>query len=193
MPNKITRETTLPELAAIVYGHLAKHGISATLTGGAVVTIYTSNRYESGDLDFISPNDHKHILEVMKLIGFEPHPPASKNLSHSESEFTVEFPGRVNMIGGSLEVVDHQVEIDGVKIRMLSPTQSVMDRLAAYIAWKDPQGLDQAEWICERHPVLFEKIKKWAEAEGATQDQMKNLIERCQKGMKKYNSNYTPK
>lgn len=182
---KITQKTTLPELAAIVFEHLTKHGITAILTGGAVVTIYTNNKYESGDLDFISPNDHQKILDVVKLLGFEPNPPKSKNLSHSDSDFTIEFPGRTTMIGGSLEVVDHRVEIEGVKVRMLSPTQSVMDRLAAYIAWKDPQGLDQAEWICEKHPVDFEKIKRWALSEGASSEQMKALAERCRRGIQK--------
>lgn len=188
MPSKIAKDTSLPKLASIVFDHLNKHGVSATLTGGAVVTIYTNNKYESGDLDFISPEDHKRILEVMKLIGFEPNPPKSKNLSHPNTEFTIEFPGRVTMIGSVLEIVDHETEISGVRIKMLSPTQSVMDRLAAYIAWKDPQGLDQAEWICENHPVNIEKIKKWARNEGATSDQLKTLIERCQKGLRKLNS-----
>jgi hypothetical protein len=39
------------------------------LTGGAVVSIYTNNEYESGDLDFISPESTKRIAEVIAQLG----------------------------------------------------------------------------------------------------------------------------
>ncbi len=76
--------------------------------------------------------------------------------------------------------------VHGVMVRMLSPTQSVMDRLAAFIGWDDAQGLDQAVWICEQQPVDFEKVKKWAKAEGASGDQTKRIESRCKSAIKKY-------
>ena len=186
MKNDIGENMTLQELAGIVYAHLIKNNITATLTGGSVVTIYTDNKYESQDLDFISPDEHKEIVAVMAKINFTPDPKNLKNLRHPQCSFTVEFPGRVTMIGGAFEKVDHEVELNGVKVKMLSPTQSVMDRLAAFIAWKDVQGLDQAEWICEKHPVNLEKILAWAKAETATDEQMKTITKRCQQGIKKF-------
>jgi hypothetical protein len=51
---RITASTTLEELAAIVSTTLDAAGITAVLSGGAVVSIYTNNEYESSDLDFIS-------------------------------------------------------------------------------------------------------------------------------------------
>ncbi len=185
MKNKIGADFTIQELVAFVYQHLIKNKITATLTGGSVVTIYTDNKYESHDLDFISPNDQKKIIEVMQKINFTPDPKNQKNLKNPNCPFTIEFPGRITMIGGSLEKVDHETELEGVKVRMLSPTQSAMDRIAAYIAWKDPQGLDQAEWIAERHPVDLAKIMNWAKGEGATREQLKIIKDRCQRGMKK--------
>lgn len=125
---------------------------------------------------------YQHL--VMKKIDFTPDPGSRKNLQHPRCSITVEFPGRIIMIGGVLEKVDHEVEINGVKVRMLSPTQSVMDRLAAYIAWNDVQGLDQAEWICEKHPVSLEKVLKWAKAEAASDSQLKVIKERCEQGIK---------
>jgi len=50
----ITKKTTLIELAAIVSDALENAGITATLSGGAAVSIYTDNRYESFDLDFVT-------------------------------------------------------------------------------------------------------------------------------------------
>ncbi len=43
----------LTELAAIVSDALQRVGIVATLSGGAAVSIYTENRYQSEDLDFV--------------------------------------------------------------------------------------------------------------------------------------------
>ena len=51
----LSPSTTIEELAAMVSTTLESAGISAVLSGGAVVSIYTNNEYESGDLDFISP------------------------------------------------------------------------------------------------------------------------------------------
>ena len=40
-------------LAAVVVRALAEEGVEAVLTGGAVVSLYTNNAYESKDLDFV--------------------------------------------------------------------------------------------------------------------------------------------
>ena len=42
------------------------------------------------------------------------------------------------------------------------------DRLAAFYHWNDRQGLDQAVWVTERHPVNLAEVKKWSVAEGAS-------------------------
>ena len=48
---RITTETTVDELAAIISQALEAAGIIATLSGGGAVSIYTSNEYQSEDLD----------------------------------------------------------------------------------------------------------------------------------------------
>lgn len=177
---------TVQELLAVVSDHLTKNNISAILTGGTVVSIYTNNKYESKDLDFISPHEHKELLEVMKKIDFTPDPGNKKNLKHPECQITIEFPGRAVMLAGKSERVDHTEEVHGVTVKMLSPTQSMMDRLAAFIGWDDPQGLDQAAWICEQQPVNFEKVKKWAKEQGASAEQIQRIEKRCKTAFKKY-------
>ncbi len=53
----ISLKTDLKELAYIVSDHLARHDIQTVLVGGAVISIYTNNEYQSYDLDFCSPSD----------------------------------------------------------------------------------------------------------------------------------------
>ncbi len=151
-----------------------------------MVSIYTDNKYESKDLDFISPHEHKDLLEVMAKIDFTPDPRNKKNLKHPTSQITIEFPARTVMLGGKPERVDHSEKIHGVTVRMLSPTQSVMDRLAAFIAWRDPQGLDQAVWICEKQLVRMDIVIKWAKGEGASVDQLQQIETKCRAAIQKY-------
>ena len=67
----ITASTTIEELAAIVSATLESAGIRAVLSGGAVVSIYTHNEYESGDLDFVSPESTSKIADAMASLGFK--------------------------------------------------------------------------------------------------------------------------
>jgi len=50
---KSIADMSLGEIAAFVCSHLRKHGINVVLSGGACVSIYTTNRYQSYDLDFV--------------------------------------------------------------------------------------------------------------------------------------------
>ena len=67
----ITDKTSLTEMAAIVCVALERHGIIATLSGGAAVSIYTENRYVSEDLDFVTAARIDEIKLVLEPMGFE--------------------------------------------------------------------------------------------------------------------------
>lgn len=58
------------EAAAAICEHLKAQGIEATLVGGACVSIYSDNAYESFDLDFVSHEPWKEIKATMIGIGF---------------------------------------------------------------------------------------------------------------------------
>jgi len=160
---KISKKMSIGEFAALVASHLESKGISTVLTGGAVVSIYTENKYMSYDADFISPTDHKTISTAMQELGFEKH---GKEFSHKQTDFFVEFPSGPLAIGDELVQAEAELEFNGHKLRLLSPTQSVMDRLAAYFHWNDLQCLDQAIWIAEKQPIQIFKIREWAKREG---------------------------
>lgn len=161
---RITPKTKREELAAIVVQKLTEHQINAVLVGGSVVSIYTNNRYESSDLDFISSAGQKKIKEAMSELGFESR---GKDFIHKDTKFTVEFPSGPIGIGDEQPVIpEGSLQVGKVNIVMLSPTQSVMDRLAWFFHCNDRQCLDQAVWIAEKHPISFEKVKLWAQHEG---------------------------
>ncbi len=67
------KSITLEELAGYLSEELRKRGIDITLVGGACVTIYSKNRYQSYDLDFVTYDDLNTIKKVLKDYGFEQH------------------------------------------------------------------------------------------------------------------------
>jgi hypothetical protein len=118
---------------------------------------------ESNDLDFISSADHKRIVSAMAELGFKT---AGKDFTHPATKFTVEFPSGPLAIGDDEPVKpEGGMTIDGVNVVMLSPTQSVMDRLAWFFHSNDRQCLDQALWIAQQQPVNIDTVRAWAERE----------------------------
>lgn len=155
------------ELWKYVATHLKKNGIDTILVGGAVVSIYSEGAYESGDLDFVLTNMFvKNLPEVMDMIGF--HKQGGRHYIHPDcKQLYVEFPSSFLEIGNECEFTPDEIECEGVKIKILSPTDSVKDRLASYIHFKVRDCLDQAVLIGKKHPVKLEAVKKWCKGEGA--------------------------
>lgn len=88
---KMVREMTLGELAAFVCSHLKKNGIDVVLSGGACVSIYSMNKYQSYDLDFIEniTTSRNKLKEVLREINFiEDH----RYFRNPETKFFLEFP-----------------------------------------------------------------------------------------------------
>jgi hypothetical protein len=98
---RVSPKTTRLELAALITRALNKDGLTAVLVGGAVVSIYTDNKYESYDLDFISPDDHSKIATTMKALGFRQ---VGKNFEHPDTDLFVEFPAGPIAIGKEVPV-----------------------------------------------------------------------------------------
>lgn len=165
---QINETTSIEELAGIVSAALEGAGISAVLSGGAVVSIYTDNEYESGDLDFISPASTNSIAKAIAILGFVQE---GRMFSHPRTPLFVEFPAGPLAIGDRLirpsEVAQKRTAAG--TLRLLTPTQCVMDRLAAYFHWNDLQSLDQALMVASSQAVNLYRLEEWAEREGATE------------------------
>ena len=161
---KITKDSDIKEVASIVCNCLLQEGIEAILSGGAVVSIYTANEYESKDLDFISSDDSQKIEKALAKIGFQKT--AGRYYSPPETQYFVEFP-KPPLAIGSMPVKEWAIQNNKAgKLLLLSPTHSVMDRLAGYFYWNDKQNLDQAIMIARKHAIKMKNIENWARSEG---------------------------
>ncbi len=162
---KPVAEMTLGEFAAFVSSHLDKNGVNAVLSGGAAVSIHTGSRYQSFDLDFVErvPSKRRQLKEVLSQIGFVEK---ARYFEHPESEFFVDFPAGPLAVGREpVKDVEELVFPTG-RLTLLSPTDCVKDRLAAYYHWDDNQSLDQALLVAECKPVDLEEVCRWSAAEG---------------------------
>lgn len=160
----ISEKTSIAEMGAIVCEALKQDGLDALLSGGAVVSIYTNNKYESFDLDFVSLADRAKIKRTMLALGFIQD--KSRHFTHPKNKIIVEFPGSAVRIGESLITEFNELKLAGGTLKLLTPTDCVKDRLAAFYHWNDRQGLDQAIWVCQAQAVKLESIKAWSKVEG---------------------------
>jgi hypothetical protein len=157
------------ELAAMVCQALADAGITVTLTGGGCVAIWSEGKYVSRDLDFIEegPVPRRRVKAVLEGLGFEER---KKYYVHPASEFFVEFPTGPLMVGDErIETVERRDTSTG-SLRLLSPTDCVKDRLAAFFHWNDRQALAQALLVARAQAVDIKEIRRWSKAEGEIAD-----------------------
>jgi len=155
---------TREEVAALVCTNLESRGIEVVLSGGAVVSIYTDNAYESFDLDFIQTGLNRKVEPVMKQLGFSKE---ARYWKHPGTRFWVEFPPGPVQVGDDIIRIFSKRSTSFGDLRLLTPTDCVMDRLAGYYHWNDPQSLDQAVAVARRHDVDLGRIKAWSDRERA--------------------------
>ena len=183
----INKNSSLVEVAAIVSSALTKAKIQATLSGGGAVSIYTDNTYQSKDLDFVTAALLENLKPVMGSLGFQHSgTPRLSQFDHPDIEWYVEFPPSP-LAFGNLQI-DHEdckiIELDVGELRIITPTHSVMDRLAAAIHWNDQQSRTQAILVAANNEVDWDAISKWFLKEGepaAEYERFRQLVSRASK------------
>lgn len=162
---KPIREMSQGELAAFVDTHLKEYGIQVVLSGGASVAIYSDYKYVSKDLDFIAQFtiDRKKIESVMKEIVFEKQ---GKYYYHPDTPYFVEFISGPPSVGQDPIGRINEITLATGKIRIISPTDSVKDRLAAFYHWGDRQSLEQAVLVAKSRSIDLPSVETWSIREG---------------------------
>lgn len=169
--SRITSETSLLELAALVSEALEAAGIVATLSGGSAVSAYTENSYESADLDFVTAALREALEPVLQPLGFV----AAKNprlsvFEHPDIKWYLEFPPAPLAFGG--HYVDEsqcaRLSTPYGKVRIITSTHSVMDRLIAAAVWHEAQSLDQAILVATHNleSIDWRELDEWVTSEG---------------------------
>jgi len=176
----ITADTAAVELAALVSQTLEAAGIKATLSGGGAVSVYTHNQYQSSDLDFVTAARRDALTAALRPLGFSLANDL-RHFTHPDTALFLEFPA------GPLEFGDRLVDHDDVPrfetpwgpLRVITPTQCVMDRLAAFWHWRDRQSWDQAVMVAAHQTIDYEELAAYAASEGADSGDVSRLREQA--------------
>jgi hypothetical protein len=155
---------SLEELATLVCSTLERHGIRAVLSGGSVVSIYSDNEYQSYDLDFVPTGLARRADPAMEELGFRRD---GRHWKHSRTKYLVEFPPGPVQVGDALVTAFAERRNSYGLLRLLGPTECVMDRLAGFYHWKDAQCFDQAVAVARRQPIDLARIEDWSRRERA--------------------------
>ena len=170
-PAAITGETTLIELATRVSEALDSAGIIATLSGGSAVSIYSENRYQSADLDFVTTALLKDLEPVLEPLGFvHKGSPRLSVFEHSAVRWYLEFPPAPLSFGGTYIDASQCAVLStpAGKLRIITATHSVMDRLSAAASWQDAPSLEQAVLVAthQSENIDWIAIDTWVVTEG---------------------------
>ena len=158
------KEMRTIEIAAYICQQLLDIGVKTTLSGGFCVEIYSFGEYTSMDIDLIDQSIFKHneIKKKMKEMGFTGE---GKHFRHPDTSYTVEFPASPLAIGSELVIEISEIETAYGVLRLITPTDSVKDRLIAYYAWKDDRSLEQALLVAINNEIDIDNIRSWSERE----------------------------
>jgi hypothetical protein len=163
---KAVSQMSLGELAAYVSSHLERLGIHVVLSGGGCVAIYASERYSSMDLDFVERLHvtRRKLSAALAEIGFTEK---NRYFVHPDTEFYLEFPSGPLAVGGEPVLAVEELRLETGTLRLLSPTDCIKDRLAAFYHWNDRQCLQQAVWVAQEKQVDWDDLERWSRQEGA--------------------------
>jgi len=160
------------DVATVVSEALTNAGIMATLSGGAAVSIYSDNEYKSKDLDFVTAAMLDDLKPVMEQLGFV-HT-GTKRISvfeHPDIDWYVEFVAAPISFGDTVvsQEACSSIALPLGKLRVITPTQSIMDRMAAVYAWADEQSRDQAIMVARKQEIDWDELQRWFLNEGQTE------------------------
>jgi hypothetical protein len=156
----------LIDVAFAVGTALERGGFSAVLTGGSAATFHSAS-YQSLDLDFVitlaSPNAEM-FARVLADIGYLKN---GRQFSHRLNRYTLDFPRGPLMIGIDEISRWETHRRDDQTLHVLTRTDSVRDRLAAFYHWNDRSSLATACAVAVSGPIDIQTIRAWSEREAS--------------------------
>jgi hypothetical protein len=164
---EIAEQTGLVDVAFCVCTALDSVGVRAVLTGGSAATYYADS-YQSLDLDFVITFSTPHAgpTDALSPLGFVYD---GSQFVHERSRFTVDFPRGPLMIGYDPVSRWDTARRGGQILHVLTRTDCVRDRLAAFFHWNDRSSLATACDVASSGNIDMDAIRTWSGGEGAAE------------------------
>lgn len=180
---RLQADATLLEVAVAVSEALEAAGIVAPLSGGAAMSIYTDNKYLTRDLDFVTSARSKELKAILEPLGFT-DASDGRHFEHKPSGWLVECPPGPVAFGDTIlrETDIPVIDCEFGRLRVITPTQSLMDRLAAYFHWnRQPELRTQArQLVTTMNPkgaIDWVLLREWAAQEGISEAELEETLQ----------------
>jgi hypothetical protein len=161
----IAPDATLRDVAFAVGTALDRAGIQAVMCGGSAATFYAPEVYQSEDLDFVLTfsGEGAAVINALPTLGYSF---ANGMFTHPESHFTVEFPKGPLAIGA--EKVNRFDTVHGGQrvLHVITPTDTVCDRLNKFAAWDDFSALRAAVGVALATDADLQDVRTFMQREG---------------------------
>ena len=160
------KDMTMPELASYICTKLEEKNIEVVLSGGSCVEIYSRGDYTSYDIDLINRYNDTFfkIKSAMESLGFKEE---GKYFVYDDTQFYIEFPSGPLGVGDAPVNKIEEITTKYGTLKLLTPTDCIKDRLAAYYHWDDEQSLTQAIWVAQKNEINLDEIKQWSQKENS--------------------------
>lgn len=155
---------SVKEIIAVVQETLRKNGIDSTLVGGSCVELYSDGRYTSGDIDLVSDDSLLDIGKALSEKGFK-RKVKTRFFERSDCEYFLDFVQPPLAIGNAPVSKLSKFKTKMGVIKLLTPTDCVKDRLAAFFYWNDLQSLEQAVLVAKSNTLDYKSIENWSRKE----------------------------
>lgn len=158
------KNMSMVELASFICSKLEEKNIEVVLSGGSCVEIYSRGDYTSYDIDLINRYNDTFfkIKKVMEELGFIEE---GKYFIYEGTPFFIEFPSGPLGVGDDYVTNIEEIKTKFGTLKLLTATDCIKDRLAAYYHWKDEQSLTQAVWVAQKNEINLEEIRNWSKKE----------------------------
>ena len=138
-------------LAAAISAGFEERGIPAVLVGGTVVEFYTAGGYSTADIDMVLPPlERSEIETVMEELGFA-RSGDYRHWCHPQIPIPIEFPPGPLQVGHLPVGELNEIEIEGIKLKILKVEDILLDRMVMAQEWADLQAQVQAEMLMYAH------------------------------------------
>jgi hypothetical protein len=164
-------DSSLVDVCFAVCTELERRGVTAVLTGGSAATYYAPEGYQSDDADFVLViyANGADVTAALRELGYEHR---NSMFVHATNPFTVEFPRGPLAIGIDFVRTWRTVRRADETLHVLTPTDSVRDRLANFYYFRDRASMHVAVAVASAQvdAVDLVAIEDWTrrEAEGAS-------------------------
>ncbi|MBI4212196.1 MAG: hypothetical protein HY540_06115 [Deltaproteobacteria bacterium] len=154
------------QAAAVLREHLLTITNRAILVGSSCAAVYVPS-LATKNLDFVISKFHiAEVGKLMKRLGFKAR--ELRSFVCVKGPYEVRFPPPPPLAGD--EPIESTVIVSSNQgpLELLTPTDCVRQRLAAWYRLGDEDGFQQAVAVAKKHPIDFDVVKQWSQWEWST-------------------------